>query len=58
MNTNSHAIPYEILLERYNESQLEIEYLNYKISSLNEELDLWQKAYEDQLDILVENDLI
>lgn len=58
MNTNSHPIPYEILLERYNESQRDIEYLNYVISSQSKELDLWQKAYEDQLDILVENDLI
>lgn len=32
---NTHPIPYEILLQRYEESQREIEYLEYKISSLN-----------------------
>lgn len=44
---NTHPIPYEILLERYTESQREIEYLEYKISALNNEIDAWQKAYED-----------
>lgn len=44
---NTHPIPYEILLERYMESQRETEYLEYKISALNNEIDAWQKAYED-----------
>lgn len=39
MNNNQHPFPYEILLERYLESQREIEYLEYKISSLNNEID-------------------
>ena len=55
---NTHPIPYEILLQRYEESQREIEYLEYKISSLNKELDAWQKAYEDYADILMEHGLI
>lgn len=49
---NTHPIPYEILLERYVESQREIAYLEYKISALNDEIDAWQKAYEDYADIL------
>lgn len=55
---NTQPIPYEVLLERYTESQREIEYLEYKIHSLNEELDIWQKAYEDYADILMEHGLI
>ena len=55
---NNHPIPYDILLNRYLESQREIEYLEYKITSLNEELDIWQKAYEDYADILMEHSLI
>ena len=55
---NTYPIPYEILLERYMESQREIEYLEYKISALNTEIDAWQKAYEDYADILGEHGLI
>lgn len=55
---NTHPIPYEILLERYVESQREIKYLEYKISALNDEIDAWQKAYEDYSDILSEHGLI
>ncbi len=55
---NTYPIPYEILLERYMESQREIEYLEYKISTLNNEIDAWQKAYEDYADILMEHGLI
>ncbi len=55
---NTRPIPYEVLLERYTESQREIEYLEYKIHPLNEELDIWQKAYEDYADILMEHGLI
>ena len=55
---NTYPIPYEILLERYMESQREIEYLEYKISTLNNEIDTWQKAYEDYADILMEHGLI
>lgn len=55
---NTHPIPYEILLERYMESQQEIGYLEYKISTLNDEIDAWQKAYEDYADILSEHNLI
>ena len=55
---NTYPIPYEILLERYMESQREIGYLEYKISTLNDEIDAWQKAYEDYADILSEHDLI
>lgn len=58
MNNNPHPVPYEVLLEKYLESQREIEYLEYKISSLNNELDAWQKAYEDYADILIEHDLL
>lgn len=58
MNNNPHPVPYEILLERYLESQREIEYLEYKISSLNNEIDAWQKAYEDYADILIEHGLL
>lgn len=58
MNNNQHPFPYEILLERYLESQREIEYLEYKISSLNNEIDAWQKAYEDYADILIEHGLL
>ena len=46
---NTHPIPYEILLERY---------LEYKISALNNEIDAWQKAYEDYSGILSEHGLI
>lgn len=53
-----YPIPYEILLERYMESQREIEYLEYKVSTLNDEIDAWQKAYEDYADILMEHGLI
>lgn len=38
---NTHPIPYEILLERYMEFQQEIGYLEYKISTLNDEIDAW-----------------
>ena len=55
---NTHPIPYEILLERYEESQREIEYLEYKISSLNQELEAWQKGYKEYADILMEHGLI
>ena len=55
---NSLTIPYYILLDKYLEAQRDIEYLEYKISSLNEELDAWQKAYEDYADILIEHGLI
>ncbi len=58
MNNNPHPVPYEVLLEKYLESQREIEYLEYKISSLNNELDAWQKAYEDYADILIEHGLL
>lgn len=55
---NSHPVPYEVLLERYMQSQREIEYLEYKISSLNQELEAWQKGYEEYADILMEHGLI
>ncbi len=55
---STYPIPYEILLERYMESQREIEYLEYKVSTLNNEIDAWQKAYEDYADILMEHGLI
>ena len=55
---NNHPVPYEVLLERYMQSQREIEYLEYKISALNKELDAWQKVYEDYADILMEHGLI
>lgn len=55
---NNQTIPYDILLDKYLEAQKDIEYLEYKISSLNEELDAWQKAYEDYAYILMENGLI
>ena len=50
---NNHPVPYEVLLERYMQSQREIEYLEYKISSLNQELEAWQKGYEEYADILM-----
>lgn len=55
---NNYTIPYDILLDNYLEAQRDIEYLEYKISSLNEELDAWQTAYEDYADILMEHGLI
>ena len=55
---NNPTIPYDILLNKYLEAQRDIEYLEYKISSLNKELDAWQKAYEDHADILMEHGLI
>lgn len=55
---NTHPIPYEVLLERYMKSQREIEYQEYKISSLNQEIEAWQKAYEEYADILMEHGLI
>ena len=55
---NTYPIPYEVLLERYETSQREIEYLEYKISSLNQELEAWQKGYEEYADILMEHGLI
>ena len=55
---NNPTIPYDILLNKYLEAQRDIEYLEYKISSLNKELDTWQKAYEDYADILMEHGLI
>lgn len=58
MDNNPHPVPYEVLFEKYLESQREIEYLEHKISSLNNELDAWQKAYEDYADILIEHGLL
>lgn len=58
MNKNSHDVPYEILLERYLESQREIQYLEHKVTTLYEEIEAWQKAYEDYADILMEHGLI
>lgn len=55
---NNQTIPYDILLDKYLDAQRDIEYLEYQISSLNEELDAWQKAYEDYADILIENGLL
>ena len=55
---NTYPIPYEVLLERYIQSQREIEYQEHKISSLNQELEAWQKAYEEYADILMEHGLI
>lgn len=55
---NTHPVPYEILLERYETSQREIKYLEYKISSLNQEREAWQKGYEEYADILLEHGLI
>ena len=55
---NNLTIPYDIFLDKYLEAQRDIEYLEYKIASLNEELDVWQKAYEDDADILMEHGLI
>ena len=55
---NNLTIPYDILLDKYLEAQIDIEYLEYKIASLNEELDAWQKAYEDYADILMKHGLI
>lgn len=55
---NSQPIPYEVLLERYMQSQREIEYQEIKISSLHQELEAWQKAYEEYADILMEHGLI
>ena len=55
---NIHPIPYEVLLERYMQSQREIQYQEHKISSLNQELKTWQKAYEEYADILMEHGLI
>ena len=56
--SNNPTIPYDILLDKYLEAQRDIEYFEYKIASLNEELDSWQKAYEDYADILMEHGLI
>lgn len=58
MNNDPHPVPYEVLLEKYLESQREIEYLEYKIYALNNELDAWQRAYEDYADILIEHGLL
>lgn len=55
---NNLTIPYDIFLDKYLEVQRDIEYSEYKIASLNEELDVWQKAYEDYADILMEHGLI
>ena len=55
---NNLTIPYDIFLDKYLEVQRDIEYLEFKIASLNEELDVWQKAYEDYADILMEHGLI
>ena len=55
---NNPTIPYDILLDKYLAAQRDIEYLEYKIASINEELDAWQKAYEDYADILMEQGLI
>lgn len=55
---NNLTIPYDIFLDKYLEVQRDIEYLEYKIASLNEELDVWQKAYEYYADILMEHGLI
>lgn len=55
---NTHTIPYALLLERYMESQRETEYLEYKISVLNDEIDALQKAYEDYADILIKHGLL
>ena len=55
---NTHTIPYEVLFERYMQSQREIQYQEHKISSLNQELEAWQKAYEEYADILMEHGLI
>ena len=55
---NNLTIPYDIFLDKYLEVQRDIEYLEYKKASLNEELDVWQKAYEDYADILMEHGLI
>ena len=55
---DQYPVPYEILLERYLISQREISYLEYKVRSLREEVEAWQKAYEDYADILMEHVLI
>lgn len=40
------------LIRKYNDSVEEILYLNYRIKELNEEIDLWQAAYDEVSDAL------
>lgn len=58
MNKHSNETPYEILLAQYREAQQEILYLEYKLATLHEEVDVWQKAYEELADILIEHGLM
>lgn len=47
-------ISYEELMKKYQQSQHDIEYLNYKIQQLQEEVERWQEAYEEYADLLIE----
>lgn len=58
MNKHSNDVPYEILLAQYQEAQREIQYLEYKVATLHKEVDVWQKAYEEFADILIEHGLM
>lgn len=40
------------LIRKYNDSVEEIQYLNYRIKELLEEVDLWQDAYDKVSDEL------
>ena len=46
-------ISYEELMKKYQQSQHDIEYLNYKIQQLQEEVERWQEAYEEYADLLL-----
>lgn len=40
------------LIRKYNSAVEDIWYLNYRINELNEEVDLWQAAYDEVSDAL------
>lgn len=58
MNKDLNKLPHDELLQKYQDALQEIQYLEYRVRSLDEQLDIWQQAWEDQLDLLISHDLI
>ena len=58
MNKHLSDVPYKILLAQYQEAKEDIQYLEYKVATLHEKVDIWQKAYEDLANILIEHGLM
>lgn len=58
MNNDLNQLSRDELIHKYQDALQEIQYLEFQIHTLNEEIDLWQQAYDEHVDILVAHNLI